>query len=59
MVDRCAFSTNQERLLPGLYGEAPDQEAIYEQQLRTAASRLVTLLAALKVALATELVTQS
>jgi len=53
VVDRCAFSTTQERLLPALYGEAPDQEAIYEQQLRTASTRLVTLLAALKVTPAT------
>ena len=54
VVDRSTFSTHQERLLPALYVEAPDQEAIYEQQLRTASTRLITLLAALKVAIAVQ-----
>ena len=49
MVDRCAFTTSQERSLQALYGEGPDQELTYEQQLRTTSTRLVTLLAALKV----------
>ena len=49
MVDRCAFTTSQDRALQALYGEAPDQEALYDQQLRMASTRLVTLLDALKV----------
>ena len=49
MVDRCAFSTSQERSLQAIYGEGPDQAAVYEQQLREASTRLYTLLGALKV----------
>ena len=49
VVDRCAFTTSQERSLQALYGEGPDQEATYDQQLRTSSTRLITLLAALKV----------
>ncbi len=48
-LDRCVFTTSQERSLQAIYGEGPDQDDVYEQQLRLASTRLVTLLGALKV----------
>ena len=48
-LDRCVFTTSQERSLRAIYGGGPDQDAVYELQLRLASTRLVTLLGALKV----------
>ena len=49
VFDSCTFCTGQERALQLLYGESAEADTLTGPTLQTAASRLLSLLLALKV----------